>query len=62
MGCWGDDEAVVWGMLLSDVARHIAEMLEKQQGPKKAESLAKIREHFNAELDSPTPSHLRETN
>jgi hypothetical protein len=53
LGCWGDDEAVVWGILLSDVARHVADALQKDCGSAKAETLAKIRAHFNHELDSP---------
>lgn len=63
LGCWGDDEAIVWGILLSDVARHVADSLEQQQGMKKADTLAKIREHFNTELDLPTaPPHTLDLN
>ncbi|MFB3916471.1 MAG: DUF5076 domain-containing protein [Terriglobales bacterium] len=62
LGCWGDDEAIIWGILLSDVARHVANSLEQQQGLKKLETLGKIREHFNLELDSPTGTHTLDVN
>jgi hypothetical protein len=54
LGCWGDDEAVVWGILLSDVARHVADALEKDRGLVNADTIGKIRAHFNHELDAPT--------
>jgi len=54
IGVWGEDEAVVWGILLSDVARHVANALHDDRGLPLEETLGKIREHFNSELDSPT--------
>ena len=54
IGCWGDDEAIIWGILLSDVARHVASALKRDAGIPDSDTLAKIREHFNLELDHPT--------
>ncbi|MBN1568314.1 MAG: DUF5076 domain-containing protein [Acidobacteria bacterium] len=41
-------------MLLADVARHVSNALEKDRGIKATETLARIREIFEAELNSPT--------
>lgn len=54
IGAWGEDEAIVWGILLSDVARHVANALEEGRGVPQNETINRIREHFNLELDSPT--------
>jgi hypothetical protein len=51
---WGDDEAIGWGVLISDIARHVADALKEQNGTDTATTIAKIREVFNDELDSPT--------
>ncbi len=51
---WGDNEAIFWGILLSDVARHVADAIGKTHGTPPQETLAIIREHFNSELDAPT--------
>ncbi len=51
---WGDDEAIFWGILLSDVARHVASAIQKTHGTAPQQTLEIIREHFNSELDSPT--------
>ncbi len=53
-GVFGDDEVIMWGILLSDMAWHIAAALEQMQGKPKQEILATIREHFDFEIDSPT--------
>jgi hypothetical protein len=49
-----EDAAVVFAILLSDVARHVADAMQRMQGVPVAETLAKLRQHFNAELNSPT--------
>ncbi len=49
-----DDASVVFAVLLADVARHVAEAVEKAEGTPASETLAHIRQHFNLELDSPT--------
>jgi hypothetical protein len=49
-----DDAAIIFGILLSDVARHVADVLQRTQEIPVAETLAKLRQHFNAELSAPT--------
>ena len=52
-GNWGEDEAIGWGVLLSDIARHVADALLEERGVDRHETLAKLREVFNDELDEP---------
>jgi len=54
LGEWGDREAIGWGVLLSDVARHVANAMHEQSGVAPEEVLEQIREVFNDELDEPT--------
>jgi hypothetical protein len=54
IGCWGEDELMAWGILLTDVVRHVSDALNKDKGWNKTESIRAIRKVFNAELDSPT--------
>jgi hypothetical protein len=51
---WGENERLGWGILLTDVARHVANALHEQKGWDKDETIREIRRVFNAELDSPT--------
>jgi hypothetical protein len=51
---WGDEERTVWGILLTDITRHVADALHKENGWDKAETICEIRRVFNAELDAPT--------
>ena len=52
---WPEDQAAVaWGILLSDVARHVTDALHKAHGLEKDEVLARIRGVFDAELDRPS--------
>ncbi len=51
-GVWEDPAA--WGMMLVDLAGHIANSYEQTEGLDRAEVLAKIREGFDAEWDAPT--------
>ena len=51
---WGEEERMAWGILLTDVARHVADALYKSKSWDKAETIAEIRRVFNAELDHPT--------
>jgi Domain of unknown function (DUF5076) len=50
----GENERLGWGILLTDVARHVANALHEQKGWDKDETIREIRRVFNAELDSPT--------
>ncbi len=54
IGCWGDDELMAWGILLTDVVRHVSDAMNKDKGWDRAEIVRAIRKVFNAELDSPT--------
>ena len=52
-GMWEDPAA--WGLLLADLARHIAEAHAQQEAQVDAEDfLEQIRNGFEAELDGPT--------
>jgi hypothetical protein len=48
------DEARAWGILLSDVVRHIAQALHVQSGKDTDHSVADIKAHFLKELGDPT--------
>ena len=54
IGCWGDNEALAWGILLTDVVRHVANAMLEDKGWEKGETIREIRKVFNAEMDSPT--------
>jgi hypothetical protein len=49
---WSDPAA--WGIVLADVARHIANAVEEAGGASAAETLTRIRSGLHAELDIPT--------
>jgi hypothetical protein len=49
---WSDPAA--WGIMLADLARHVARALEQTQGQPQAKTLARIRAGFDAEWTSPT--------
>jgi len=51
-GLWPDPGA--WGLLLVDLARHIARAYEQTNGPDSHDALLLIRRAFDAEWDSPT--------
>ena len=51
---WGDEERTAWGILLTDVVRHVANALQEAKGWDKVETVQEIRRVFNAELDGPT--------
>ena len=57
IGVWGgaeDKEMLGWGILLTDVVRHVADALYREKGLEKEATVNRIRQVFNAELDSPT--------
>lgn len=54
VGLWADPAA--WGMLLVDLAKHVANAYEQTQGRDASEVLARIREAFEAEWQTPTDS------
>ena|SRR5438105_1915704 len=52
IGVWKDPSA--WGILLADVARHVANAHEESEGRDRNKTIESIRRLFNAELDKPT--------
>jgi hypothetical protein len=48
------DDPEAWGMLIADVARHVARIYATEDKFGEDETLERIRALFNAELDSPT--------
>jgi hypothetical protein len=51
-GLWEDPAA--WGIMLVDLAHHVANAYEQGAGLDRSEVLARIREGFDAEWESPT--------
>lgn len=49
---WSDPAA--WGICLVDLARHLARAYEQCEGKDQTQTLARIKEGFDAEWDSPT--------
>ncbi|HTD24025.1 MAG TPA: DUF5076 domain-containing protein [Terriglobales bacterium] len=54
IGAWGDKETIGWGILLTDVVRHVADALHQQEGMDPDDTIKQIRAVFNKELDAPT--------
>lgn len=50
----GDQERLFWGILLTDIVRHVANALHDAKGWDEKDTVAEIRRVFNAELDDPT--------
>ena len=48
------DDPEAWGMLIADVARHVARIYATESNFREEETLERIRALFNAEMDSPT--------
>lgn len=49
---WGQPAA--WGIILSDIARHVADAYHKSEGRAKAQTMQEILAIFVAEFQSPT--------
>ncbi len=52
IGAW--NEPALWGIVLADLARHVANAFEQQSGADPERTVLRIRELFDAELDAPT--------
>ncbi len=52
VGVWEEPEA--WGMMLADLARHIAAAFEQSERRDPMEMLGRIKAGFDAEMDNPT--------
>lgn len=48
------DDPATWGLLLVDLARHVARIFEAETGMSEEEALQEIRAVFDAEWDRPT--------
>jgi hypothetical protein len=55
-GVWDDPAA--WGLLLADLARHIVNTYEQTVTLDRPQILQRIKEAFDAELESPTDTPL----
>ena len=51
-GLWSDPGA--WGLLLVDLARHVANAYEEMEGRDPSQVLARIRDAFDVEWQNPT--------
>jgi hypothetical protein len=63
IGFWeeqGLDERDCWGILLADMVHHIANAHETEYGRDPNETLARVRETFERELEHPTSARLGE--
>jgi hypothetical protein len=55
IGVFGkDNELIGWGILLSDIARHVGDALKQQEGSDPEQVVRAIQTTFNRELQSPT--------
>ena len=52
IGSW--DDPVAWGIVLADLARHVANGYEQDKGLDRGETLQRIRAAMSAELEDPT--------
>jgi len=48
------DDPEAWGMLIADVARHIARIYASEKKMSEDETISRIRTIFEAEMDAPT--------
>lgn len=51
------DEPRAWGIMLADIARHIANALQDVTGLDRRESLRLVAQSFNSEVADPTSAH-----
>ncbi|HET9903050.1 MAG TPA: DUF5076 domain-containing protein [Xanthobacteraceae bacterium] len=48
------EDPQAWGMILADLTRHVARIYNAEDGIEEAQTIARIRDMFDAEMDSPT--------
>lgn len=48
------DDPEAWGMLIADLARHVARIYATEMNMPEEETLARVRGIFEAEMDAPT--------
>ena len=56
----GVDEREAWGILMADMARHLADAHAAEYGRDPRETLIMIREAFEREIEEPTSAHTGE--
>ena len=56
----GIDERDAWGILMADMARHLANAHEAEYGRDPRETLIMVREAFEREIEKPTSAHTGE--
>ena len=54
IGLWDDHEGTAWGILLSDVARHVSNAMSKGDRTQAQAVLDDIRAAFEREMEEPT--------
>jgi len=54
IGSWGENEGTAWGILLSDVARHVSNAVGKGDRSRREQILAEIWAAFEREMEKPT--------
>jgi hypothetical protein len=50
------DDPQAWGMLLADIAKHVARIYAREESMPEETTIIRIRSMFDAELDMPTDS------
>jgi hypothetical protein len=48
------DDPEAWGMLMADLARHVARIYATEMNMREEETLARVRGIFESEMDAPT--------
>ena len=63
IGFWEDrgiDERAAWGLMIADMIHHIANAHQSEYGHDTAETIAKIRNALEAEMENPTSERIGE--
>ena len=48
------DDPEAWGMLIADITRHVARIYATEDKVREAETIARVRALYDAEMDAPT--------
>jgi hypothetical protein len=48
------DDPQAWGMLIADIARHVARIYKAEDNLPEDQTIARIRDIFDAEMDAPS--------
>jgi Domain of unknown function (DUF5076) len=55
------DDPEAWGMLIADVARHVARIYAKESAMTEAAVIERVRAIFDAEMDAPSDPGITQT-